>query len=656
MGGALTLYNLIPLLILFPVAGLAVNLGVGRRLGERGAGVVASLAAGGAFGIACLQAVGLVQNNFIPYTYHLADWIVVGTLQIPWAFQIDTLSVAMMLVVTGVGALIHLYAIEYMRADVHHQGDPGRYARFFVYLNLFLAAMLVLVAADNYGMLFVGWEGVGLCSYLLIGFWFEKGEGGLGNARAARKAFVVNRIGDFGMLLALFIMFWNFGSLTFGPVFAKAGTFQVPEEVCVAITLLMFLGAAGKSAQIPLYVWLPDAMAGPTPVSALIHAATMVTAGIYLIVRSQALFVLAPFSQGVVALVGAATALWAASIAVGQFDIKKVLAYSTISQLGFMVAAAGLGAGTAAMFHLIGHAFFKALLFLAAGSVIYALEHERTHDHTFDPQDMRNMGALWSRLPVTRWVYLAGALALAGLPPFVGFFSKDEILLAAFNTNMTVYVLLTIAACLTAFYMSRQVLLIFFGQARSRAAKDAVESPPLITLPLVVLAGLSLLGGALNLPGNSAAAHVLGTWLGHTLGEGETGGFSWLVATVSVGLALAAFGVAYLLYRNKPASAKKPDPLQDYLGDLFNWLRDKWYIDELYALVILRPYDALAGFLTTVVDERFWHDWFHNTLLGGLTRRTANALRRLQTGDVRNYALAMLIGLLAILGYLFLEK
>jgi NADH-quinone oxidoreductase subunit L len=632
-----------------------VNLVIGRRLGDRGAGVVGSFAAGAAFVVAILQAISLAQNHFEPVTVRLVDWIVIGTLQVPWAFQVDTLSVSMMLVVAGVGTLIHVYAVEYMHADVHHHGDPGRYTRFFAYLNLFLAAMLVLVSADNYLMMFVGWEGVGLCSYLLIGFWFEKGEGSVGNARAARKALVVNRIGDFGMLIAMFLMFSIFGSLTFDKVFGQAEVAGAPTIAITAITLLLLLGATGKSAQIPLYVWLPDAMAGPTPVSALIHAATMVTAGIYIIARSHILFALAPFSQGAVALIGAITALWAAAIAVGQFDIKKVLAYSTISQLGFMVAAVGLGANVAGMFHLIGHAFFKALLFLAAGSVIYALEHERTHDHTFDPQDMRNMGALWARLPVTRWVYLAGALALAGIPPFVGFFSKDEILLEAYlQTNKTVYVLLTLAAFLTAFYMGRQVILIFFGQARSRAAKDAADSPATMTLPLILLAILSVLGGALNFPGNFSGAHLLSDWLGHTLGEAEPAQFNVLVAGVSTGLALLAFALAYLLYRDKPSTAKKPDPLQDYIGDVFGWLRDKWYIDEIYDSLIVQPYNRLSEFLAWAVDGRFWHDWFHDTLLGGLTQGVSRLFRRLQTGDVRNYAMAMFVGVLALLGYFLL--
>ena len=374
--------SLIPLIVFFPVAGLLINIAAGKFLGEKWVGVVASGAAGLAFVIAVLQAIGLASNGFAPVTVHLADWLVIGDLRVPWAFQIDTLSVTMMLVVTGVGTLIHIYAIGYMHEDVRLNGDPGRFPRFFVYLNLFLAAMLILVTGNSYLMMFVGWEGVGLCSYLLIGFWFEKGANGTANARAGRKAFVANRVGDWAMLLAMFLIFWNFHSLIFNEVFGQAATISaVNSPVIVAITLLLLVGATGKSAQIPLYVWLPDAMAGPTPVSALIHAATMVTAGIYMITRSQALFDLAPLSQNAVALIGAATALFAATIAVAQFDIKKVLAYSTISQLGFMVAAVGLGAYTAGMFHLITHAFFKALLFLSAGSVIHAVEagHHALH-------------------------------------------------------------------------------------------------------------------------------------------------------------------------------------------------------------------------------------------------------------------------------------
>ncbi len=401
-------FGLVPWVVFLPIIGLLLNLLFGRRLGEKGIGLIASLAAGLAFVVSVVLALGLGYNPQ-PVTIHLADWLVVGSLNVAWNFRVDTLSVTMMLVVSGVGTLIHIYATGYMHSDVCHNGDPGRYRRFFVFFNLFIVAMMILVSADNYLMLFVGWEGVGLCSYLLIGFWFEKGQEGLGNARAAKKAFVVNRIGDFGVLVALFFIFWAFGSFNFTDVFNKAAAVsQALPAVTLAITLFLLLGVTGKSAQLPLYVWLPDAMAGPTPVSALIHAATMVTAGVYLIARSSPLFNMMPAAGQIVAWVGALTAFFAATIAVGQSDIKKVLAYSTISQLGFMVAAVGMGAYVAGMFHLVTHAFFKALLFLSAGSVILGMEradegqHGEASGHTVqetDPQDMRNMGGLQSRMP-----------------------------------------------------------------------------------------------------------------------------------------------------------------------------------------------------------------------------------------------------------------
>ncbi len=435
----------------------------------------------------------------------------------------DTLSVTMMLVVSGVGTLIHIYAIGYMHEDVRFKSDLKRYRRFFVFLNLFIAMMMILVSGDSYLMLFVGWEGVGLCSFLLIGFWYEMdtlGRPSWANSDAAKKAIIANRIGDFGFLIAAFLIFWAFGSLQFDAVFDHLGAVSaINSPLIIAITLFLLLGVTGKSAQIPLFVWLPDAMAGPTPVSALIHAATMVTAGVYLIARSAPLYVMVPTAQFIVALVGALTALFAATIAVGQYDIKKVLAYSTISQLGYMVAAVGMGAFAAGMFHLITHAFFKALLFLAAGSVILGMErghhlighhdeHEaeakkkgrRKDEHggaqeqaeIFDPNDMRNMGGLRKTMPVTFWVYLAGALALAGIFPFAGFWSKDEILADSFSKGFTaVYWLLTIAAFFTAFYMGRQIWMVFFGEPRHEAAAHAQESPRIITVPLIVLAVLS---------------------------------------------------------------------------------------------------------------------------------------------------------------------
>ncbi len=507
----------------------------------------------------------------------------------------DTLSVTMMLVVSGVGTLIHIYAIGYMHEDVRFKNDVGRYARFFVFLNLFIAAMMILVSGNSYMMLFVGWEGVGLCSFLLIGFWYDMdtlGRPSFANANAAKKAFVVNRVGDFGFLLAAMMMFWKFGSTNFDQVFAKVAEIATQEpRVILWITVFLLVGVAGKSAQIPLYIWLPDAMAGPTPVSALIHAATMVTAGVYLIVRSAPIYTVSPDGQYIVATVGAVTALFAATIAVGQYDIKKVLAYSTISQLGFMVAGVGMGAYVAGMFHLVTHAFFKALLFLSAGSVILGMErghhhaaHARGHashadshhdahhedaEHVeaFDPGDMRNMGGLRKQMPVTFWVYLIGALALGGIFPLAGFWSKDEILLDASKHYPLHYWILTAAAFLTAFYMGRQIWMVFFGESRHEAAEHAEESPLIITVPLMVLAALSIFGGAFNLP--FEGFHNLTTWLGHTLGEVEGEPLNLMVAGISTLLALAAIGFSWLLYMRKPLEAGQPDPLKKWLGLLF---------------------------------------------------------------------------------------
>jgi len=699
-------FSLVPWIVFFPVIGLLFNMIFGGRIGEKAVGVVASLASGLAFMISVLLAILLVSHPEGTIV-HLAEWITIGELSLRWAFRVDTLSVTMMLVVSGVGTLIHIYAIGYMHEDVRHNGDPGRYRRFFVFLNLFIAAMMVLVSGDNYLMLFVGWEGVGLCSYLLIGFWYEKGKDGIGNAIAAKKAFVANRMGDFGFLIAAFILFAFFRTFEFEAVFAKAaGVALATPWVITAITLFMLLGVAGKSAQLPLYVWLPDAMAGPTPVSALIHAATMVTAGVYLIARSYPLYVLVPNAQSTVAWVGAATALFAATIAVGQFDIKKVLAYSTISQLGFMVAAVGMGAFVAGMFHLVTHAFFKALLFLSSGSVIQGVErghHHVEHDarlkkklksygHGFDPQDMRNMGGIRSRMKTTFWVYLIGALALAGIFPLSGFWSKDEILAEANHLQPGVYWLLTIAAFFTAFYMGRQILMVFFGEPRSPAAEHAEESPPVMTVPLLVLAVLSVLGGALNLP----AVHTFGNWLEHTIQVSEAtgeaaaaGGFNLPVALISTALALVAIAISWWLYDRRykemllmPTAKRPDDPLRAVIGPVFTGMENKWWVDELYWAVILNPYIALSRFLADVIDWRFWHDWFHDKVIVGgynllcqllsvridlgfidaidngiaqTTQKLAAQMRRIQTGFVRNYALSVFIGAILILGYLILR-
>ncbi|WKZ46413.1 MAG: NADH-quinone oxidoreductase subunit L [Anaerolineales bacterium] len=708
---------LAPWLVFFPVIGLLINAAFGHKFSERTIGAVASLASGAAFVVSVLLAWTVSASHGEAMRWQLAEWIHIGKLSLDWTFRVDSLSTMMMLVVSGVGTLIHIYAIGYMHEDVRFKSDPGRFRRFFVFLNLFIASMMILVSGDSYLMLFVGWEGVGLCSFLLVGFWYELdllARPSWSNSNAAVKAFVANRVGDFGFLIAGFTMFWAFGSFQFDTVFAKVH--EVNEGIIVAITLFFLLGVAGKSAQIPLYVWLPDAMAGPTPVSALIHAATMVTAGVYLVARSAPLYSSVPEAQTIVSLVGAATALFAATIAVGQYDIKKVLAYSTISQLGFMVAAVGMGAYVAGMFHLVTHAFFKALLFLSAGSVILGMERghhhaehahhheeakgkrkigkkkeEREHDahddHTstghgevFDPGDMRNMGGLRKTMPVTFWVYVAGTLALAGIIPFAGFWSKDEILLDASLHNQTVYWLLTVAAFFTAFYMGRQIWMVFFGEARHEAAAHAEESPKVMTVPLMILAVLSVLGGALNLPFDGF--HNLGHWLEHTLGEVESLPLNLQIAGVSTILALLALVISWLIYGRKPMVKDQNDPLTS-LGFLFKGMNGKWWIDELYQLLVIQPYIKISHFLADVIDWRFWHDWFHETVVAGTynwvshiglnlyadqrgidaianglgtwTQSLSGILRKVQNGFVRSYALSILLGVVFILGYLILK-
>ncbi len=683
-GGGLFAYA--PLIVGFPILGLLINMLLGRRLGERFTAIVGSGAVGLSFVVACLQLAALVGHPE-GATVPVATWITIGGLDVAWAIKVDTLSATMMLMVTGVSTLIHIYAYGYMHEDVRLNDDPGRFTRFFVYFNLFVASMMILVSGDSFLTLFVGWEGVGLCSYLLIGFWFEKGKDGIGNALAAKKAFIANRVGDLGFLLAMFLVFWTFKSLQFDQVFASAQALGAAAGGTITlITLFLLVGATGKSAQLPLYVWLPDAMAGPTPVSALIHAATMVTAGIYMIVRTHVLFQLAPISSNVVMIVGAATAFFAATIAVGQFDIKKVLAYSTISQLGFMIAAVGMGAYVAGMFHLVAHAFFKALLFLGSGSVIQGIEHghHAVAGHGeggghFDPQDMRNMGGLRSRMRVTYWVYLIGALALAGIPPLAGFFSKDEILANSASTSIVVYVVLAAAALMTAFYMGRQVLMVFYGSPRSEAAAHARENPPVMTVPLMVLAGLSIVGGALNLPG----VDTLGRWLEHVIESAHAVLFNPLVAGLSTVIALLAIGLAWLLYGRKPLIENEPDPLARDLGPVFVGMQNKWWVDELYDFLIVRRYVWLAGFLANVIDWSFWHNWFHDRViaqsfrdgtrwladsfdlpiidgasarLADWTRSTAEGLRRLQTGRVRNYGIYILAGLVVMMGYFLLRS
>jgi NADH-quinone oxidoreductase subunit L len=678
-------FRLAWLIIVFPVIGLLINTFGGKDRGEKEIGLTAVLFSGASFVLSLLVIVALF--NLSPEERAIGKGVDVplftffslGSSTVEMGLKIDALTAVMLMVVTFVGTLIHIYAIGYMHGD-------SRFQSFFIYMNLFMAMMLILVLADNYLMLFVGWEGVGLCSFLLIGFWFEK----IKNSEAARKAMVANRVGDYGVMLAMLAMFIGIGTLQFTGVFDAAEKGAVTTGLATAITLLMVVGVTGKSAQIPLYVWLPDAMAGPTPVSALIHAATMVTAGVYLIARSQPLFALVPDVQMFVGGLGALTALFAGTIAVAQFDIKKVLAYSTVSQLGFMVSAVGMGATVAGIFHLMTHAFFKALLFLGAGSVIHGVEHGHHHVHAkhdaheeasghgaerahsteqeaFDPQDMRNLGGLWNKMPTTKWVYLIGAIALAGIIPFAGFWSKDEILFEAMRDSPLAYILLTIAAAFTAFYMTRQIIMIFFGKPKSEAAAHAVESTPWMTYPLIVLAFFSATIGFINIAGGFT----------HWLEPGEAfGGLDLVVAGISTVVALSAIGLAYLIYRPR-AEAKVDDPLRK-LGVVFTLLGNKYWIDEIYDRLIVRPFNWLADFTARVIDWRFWHDWFHETViyrgfmaltdflanpidklvidgaangLGRLIERTSSGLRRLQTGFVRNYALMMLAGVVFVVAW-----
>lgn len=837
--------GLVTAIIIIPLVGFLINMFWGYRFGEKISGAIGSVAALLSFGVAILLYIYLLNSNFAAAVVNppiLDRWIEManGTLSIPWQMRVDTLSVTMMLVVTGIGSMIHIYAIGYMH------GDP-RFSRFFSYLNLFLFFMLILVTGNNFLMMFVGWEGVGVCSFLLIGFWFDKTNGvGWKNSLAARKAMILNRVGDFGLLMAIFLMFWTFGTLDyFRPgeianvewaaggghgeeaghgeegaaeeghgaipasvtvamaegrsrqqavqqeghggegeaaaaegeahgetdghsepalpvytdnnhietsqlgVFGQAermledhhevdfGPFNLPiETVLVIITLFMLLGAAGKSAQIPLFVWLPDAMAGPTPVSALIHAATMVTAGVYMIVRSNVFFYEAQLSSFVVTVIGVSTALAAGYMAMGQWDIKRVLAYSTISQLGFMIAAAGIGAYAAAMFHLVTHAFFKALLFLGSGSVIHGVEHghhlaherhshghghddhghdahahdaaaahgdDHAHHDDFDPQDMRNMGGLAERMPITFITYMIGTLALAGIFPFAGFWSKDEILLDGylvgfFGDKGPLYNLggfialggLLIAAGFTAFYMWRQIQMVFFGQARTEAAHHAPESNAFMCIPLIVLAVLSVFGGFFNTPSNVLGldnifgAHLFTSFLEPSVLHAHVADFNPFLAIAALAVAIGAIMLAHRIYAgSKAVTASNTDPLYENGGTrrLWAFANARMYWDQFYGALLEQPFNRSSKFLADKLDWAFWHDYIHDTVIfkgfnaigqllskpvdvgiidgivnavGAVVRWIAQWGRGLQTGYVRTYAVTLLLGVVLVIVLLIL--
>jgi len=629
MKNALELSYLVPLL---PLIGFLV-IGLGRKyLPKSLTGVIGS---------------GVVLLSFLVSIWiflqvkggnsHVAEYfnfISAGTLKIPFAFQIDALSSLFLLIITGVGFLIHVYSASYMNHE-----SKEHYARYFSYLNLFVFSMLLLVMGANFVILFIGWEGVGLCSYLLIGYWFKNTEYNY----AARKAFIMNRIGDLAFLIAIFWIISKIGSVSFADVFAAEGLSKLSSSDITVITLLLFVGATGKSAQIPLYTWLPDAMAGPTPVSALIHAATMVTAGIYMIARSNVLYSMSEVTQNIVAIIGLTTAILAATIALKQNDIKKVLAYSTVSQLGYMFLALGVGAYTAAVFHVMTHAFFKALLFLGSGSVIHAMGGE---------QDIRNMGGLSKKLKITYFTFLIGCIAIAGIPPFSGFFSKDAILLSVFEKNPVLYGIALFGALLTAFYMFRLLFVTFTGKFRGTHEQEhhMHESPALMTVPLITLAVLSIIGGFVGIPelfakGGDKLTEFLSPVIAQHEGHEVSHSTEYLLMGLSTVLVIGTIVFAWFRFKNYQRKEETG------FGKV---LENKWYVDELYDKIIVNPFQKLAAFLNNFF-ERFVIDGVVNGV-GKLVHYGSRQLRLLQSGQVGSYVLLMVLSILLLLVYQFFIK
>jgi NADH-quinone oxidoreductase subunit L len=640
---------LIPLL---PLAGAAINGLFGSRFSRRAVTSIALGFCGAAFAMA-LWVVSQFSALSLPYSEYFAPWIRAGNFQADFAFYLDQLSLVMLLVVTGVGFLIHIYSVGYM-------WEEGGFYRFFSYLNLFMFFMLTLVLANNYLLMFIGWEGVGLASYLLIGFWFTKDSA----ASAGKKAFIVNRIGDFGFLIALFLLIKHFGSLTFVPVFHRIEPLR-PETagagLLTAIGLLLMVGAAGKSAQIPLYVWLPDAMEGPTPVSALIHAATMVTAGVYMVARSHVIFDRAPMALMVVAIIGTLTALFAATIGVAQTDIKKVLAYSTISQLGYMFMACGVAAYSASIFHLMTHAFFKGLLFLAAGSVIHAVGGE---------QDMRKMGGLRTKIPWTFWTMTAGTFAIAGFWPFAGFFSKDEILWQASRVSFVYWGIGVFTAFLTSFYMFRLWFLTFFGEYRGEAKAahgdsqhqaGIHESPKLMLAPLVILAALSVCGGwvgsfrferflspVFQAGTGASVSNVSTNALASPNERKEEVSSETLLTAVALGAAALGLYLAFLMYYQRP---QLPDQIAASLGGFYDAVVHKYYVDDLYATLFVKPLlDASTRILWQGIDRDVIDAAVDNGADGA--REISDSVRHMQSGNLRSYAGWIAVGAAGVIAYM----
>jgi len=645
--------TLLPFVLVLPLIGFLINGLFGRKIGsETTVGAIGASAVGIAFIMAVIMFFDMLgmpaESRRVLVT--LLPWISAGQFSVDFAYQIDQLSIIFLLIITGIGTLIHIYSIGYMHGD-------RSFSRFFAYLNLFIFMMLNLVLADNFLVTFLGWEGVGLCSFLLIGFWYDRKFEGVGikwTGDAAKKAFVVNRIGDLGMLIGMFILFNEFGTLKYHQIteIVTAGSTFYPggSTAITMATLCLFLGACGKSAQIPLGVWLPDAMAGPTPVSALIHAATMVTSGIFLISRNAALFTLAPTTMAVITGVAITTALVAATIGLVQNDIKKVLAYSTVSQLGFMFVALGVGAYTAAVFHVMTHAFFKALLFLGSGSVIHGMHEE---------QDMQKMGGLKKYMPTTYRTYLIGSLAIAGIFPFSGFFSKDEILYHAFmDGNGLLWIVGVVAAFCTAFYMFRSVYLTFEGEERfDHHHVHPHESPATMTMPLWVLAFLSIFGGFLGLPGVLGEhANLLHGWLepvfepayrNFTQHEGSHA-TEWLLMAISLGVAASGIILARYFYIRRPGLA---DSVADRMKGVYKLLWNKWYVDDIYEWVVVIPLQKISqAFLLRVVDKGMIDGAINGS--GRLTGGLGELIRRMQTGVAQSYALVFVIGIVVIIGWI----
>ena len=626
--------KLVALIPIFPLLGFLINGFFGKKISKNLSGVIASAAVFISFAISVLIFIDVEEHKEVTsHIVPLFSWINSDTLKIPFEFLVDPLSSWFLLIITGIGFLIHVYSMGYMH-------DDEGFSRFFTYLNLFIFFMLLLVLGNNYLIMFVGWEGVGLCSYLLIGFWFKN----TAYNNAAKKAFIMNRVGDLGFLMGIILIFVTFGSISYDQVFSIASSGN--HATVTIIALLLFIGAMGKSAQLPLYTWLPDAMAGPTPVSALIHAATMVTAGIYMIVRSNVFYSMSDEASHIVAIVGVATALFAATIGLFQNDIKKVLAYSTVSQLGLMFLGLGVGAYSSSVFHVTTHAFFKALLFLGAGSVIHAMGGE---------QDMRKMGGLWKHLPITGKVMAIGTLAISGFPLLSGFFSKDEILAHTYEHSPTLWFFGQVTSILTAFYMFRLLFLTFFGKFRGTHEQEhhLHESPASMTFPLIVLAILSIAGGVLGLPEfwgmTNWFHHHLDAIIVHKNPSVLNHEKEWILMILATASALATIFFAYMVYMKNQVL---PEANDSKLTGIKKLIYNKYYIDEVYEAVIRKPLDALSE-VFKYIDAKVLDAIVNG--VGDVVNGGSEVVRKLQTGHIGFYIFGMVLGIIAILFYTFIK-